>query len=465
MAKEIRYLIAALLAILIILNCFFYYYFQANKEEIYSAFYFYNLFSVVTFGLLFIAIVRIGGLFSIHIISSFFSFLFLYGRAFLYIFEPNKYFFETELIDYEYIGFSNMLIALIVSNIFIYSINVVYVLFGKPDRIKFNITTLDFKTERILFYFILVFGALYSFKLFLEFRHILIVGYAALYAGGLESVNYYSPIIKYSHVVFTGFFSYYLLVVHSKKRFVILAVVFFVVSFLDSLKGARIAVILPLFFILWYYNAIFTIRVSIATVFKGILALVLLASFSIYTSFKRNSLEVDLGTNILKSAISETGSTLQVVGRYIKNKDLINAPYPYFLEPIVYPYFYFRNFNVMTNGQSEEMLKHRNSLNHQFTAYVNKEAYLFGSGMGSSSPAEFFQYGLFLLILFSGVFGFILIFFYSQLYQKVLIYLSTNLVLHIFFIARETPFPNTIGILKGLFVYFILKTLFKIKWS
>jgi oligosaccharide repeat unit polymerase len=464
MAKELRYIIAALLALLIILNCFFYYYYQVNREEIYNAFYFYNLFSVVTFALLFIAIIKVGGLFSIHTISSFFSFLFLYGRAFLYIFEPSKYFFQTELIDYENIGFANMLSALVVSNVFIYSINVVYILFGKPDQIKLNITTKDIKTEQILFYIILIFGALYSLKLFLEFRHILIVGYTAVYAGGLDNVNYHSPIVKYSHVVFTGFFSYYLLVVHKKKKFLLLASVFFVVSFLDSLKGARIAVILPLFFVLWYYNALYTIKVSVGTAFKGILALVLLASFSIYSSSKRNSLEVDLRTNILKSAIAETGSTLQVVGRYIKNKDQMNAPYPYFLEPVFYPYFYFRNFSVMTKGQSEEMLDYRNSLNHQFTAFVNREAYLSGKGVGSSSPAEFFQYGLLLLIVFSIIYGLILVVFYSQLNQKVLIFLSTTLVLHVFFIARETPFPNTIGIMKGLFVYFLLKSLFSIKW-
>jgi oligosaccharide repeat unit polymerase len=464
MAKELRYIIAALLALLIILNCFFYYHYQVNREEIYNAFYFYNLFSVVTFALLFIAIIKVGGLFTIHTISSFFSFLFLYGRASLYIFEPSKYFFQTELIDYENIGFANMLSALVVSNVFIYSINVVYILFGKPDQIKLNITTKDIKTEQILFYLIFIFGALYSFKLFLEFRHILIVGYTAVYAGGLDNVNYHSPIVKYSHVVFNGFFSYYLLVVHKKRKFLLLASVFFVVSFLDSLKGARIAVILPSFFILWYYNALYTIKVSVGAVFKGILALVLLASFSIYSSSKRNSLEVDLRTNVLKSAIAETGSTLQVVGRYIKNKDQMNAPYPYFLEPIFYPYFYFRNFSVMTKGQSEEMLEHRNSLNHQFTAFVSKEAYLTGKGVGSSSAAEFFQYGLFLLIVFSVVYGFILVFFYSQLNQKVLIFLSTIVVLHVFFIARETPFPNAMVIAKGLFVYFLLKAIFSIKW-
>ena len=462
MNKYLKFIISLVLTLLVVLNVILFY-FKLNTNDIYVIFYSYNLYSVITFVLLFIAIVKVGGPFSIHSIVCFFAFLFLYGRSLLYVFEPDYSFFESELLLYENIGYVNMFEALIITNIFIYSINIFYILFGKPDNIKLCMNENSIKTEKILFNTVLIFGFLYAVKLFLEFKAIINIGYAAIYAGGLQDVNYYSQLIKYSHVFFSSFFSYYLIVINSRRKFLIIASIFLVVSFLDSLKGARITLILPIFFILWYYNSVYKITINYKTALKGSVALLLLVLFSIYSSSKRNDLEVELRTNIIKSAILETGSTLQVVGRYIKNKDKLNADYPFFLEPILYPYFYVRNFSVLTKGQSEEMLEYRNSLNHQFTAYIDKEAYLVGRGVGSSSPAEFYQYGLPPLIVLSLAYGFILIFFYRQLNNKILIFLSTSLVLHVFFIARETPFPNFIGIMKGVFVYYVLKALFSIK--
>jgi oligosaccharide repeat unit polymerase len=465
MSKQFRLFVFAALTALIVLNGVFYFLFRYDTKDSYDIFYFYNLYSVVTFAFLFIAIVKIGGLFSIHAISNFFSFLFLFGRSSLYVFEPNYAFFETDLLVYENIGFSSMLTALIVANIFLYTINAVYVLFGKPDHIKLDINKGTIRTERILFYIIIVFGGLYSVKLFFEFRQILSIGYAAIYAGGLQNVDYHSPIIQYSHVLFAGFFSYYLLVVSSKRKFLLLAGLYLAVSFLDSLKGARVTLILPIFFVLWYYNSLYKINVDYKLVLRGSVVLLVLASFSIYSIFKRNDLEIDIRTNVIKSAIAETGSTLQVVGRYIKNKDQLEAKYPFFLEPVFYPYFYFRHFDILTKGQSEEMLEYRNSFNHQLSAFLNREAYLVGRGVGSSSAAEFYQYGLFLLILFSALYGGMLVIFYSQLNHKIIIFLSTTLVLHIFFIARETPFPNLVGVLKGILLYLVLKFMLSVKWT
>jgi oligosaccharide repeat unit polymerase len=462
MNKYLKLNISLVLILLVVLNVILYY-FKLNTNHIYEIFYFYNLYSVITYAFLFLAVVKVGGPFSIHTISSFFVFLFLYGRSLLYIFEPDYSFFESELLLYENVGYVNMFEALVITNIFIYSINVVYILFGKPDNIKLYINERSIKIEKILFNIILVFGFLYAFKLFLEFKAIINIGYTAIYAGGLQEVNYYSPLIKYSHVFFSSFFSYYLIVNNNKKKFLIIAFIFLVVSFLDSLKGARITLILPIFFIFWYYNCVYKITFNYKIALKGSIVFLLLVLYAIYSSSKRNDLEVELKTNFIKSAVMETGSTLQVVGRYIKNKDQLDTDYPFFLEPILYPYFYISHFSVLTKGQSEEMLQYRNSLNHQFTAFIDKEAYLVGRGVGSSSPAEFYQYGLFPLIILSLVYGFILIFFYSQLSNKILIFLSTTLVLHVFFIARETPFPNFIGVLKGVFVYHLLKSLFSIK--
>ena len=463
MNKNKRVVAFFILVILIILNVVIYYYFKTNINSIPTIFYSYNLYSVLTFALLFITIIKIGEQFSVHAIATFFAFLFLYGRSLLYIFEPNNDFFETELLDYEYIGYVNMFYAMVVTNIFLYTINTVYILFGKPDELNLDQNIKSNKIELFLYNFILVIGFLYGVKLFLEFKAIKSIGYAAIYAGGLQDINYFSPIIKYSHILFISFFSYYLIVVNNKKRFIIIASIYLVLSFMDSLKGARITLILPIFFVLWYYNSLYKIKINYKTLIRSTFLLLLLSIFSIYSSSKRNDIEVELKTNIVKSIIFESGSTLQVVGRFIKNEDKLTASYPYFLEPIFYPYFYFKYFDILTKGQSVEMLEHRNSLNHQLSAFVNKQAYLVGAGLGSSSPAEFYQYGIIPLIFFSFAYGLILIYFYSQLNNKLLIFLSTTIVLHFFFISRDTPFPNLIGILKSVLVYYGLKTIFSIK--
>jgi hypothetical protein len=256
-----------------------------------------------------------------------------------------------------------------------------------------------------------------------------------------------------------------LTIVSDKKKFLIISAIYLLTSFLDSLKGARVALILPLFFLLWYYNCLFRININFKLLYRSLFILLFIGIFSIYSKSKRNNLEMNLSVNIIKAVVTETGSTLQLIGRYIKHKDQIISSYPFFLEPILYPYFYFKNFSVFTQGQSEELLEYRNSFNHQFSAFVNKQAYLVGSGMGSSSPLEFYQFGVIPLILLSFLYGIILILFYKSFDTRIIIYMSTILVLHFMIFARETPFPNLIGILKALFTYYSIKYILLIKKS
>lgn len=462
MSKQIRLFHFFILCTLILLNTIFHYSSDYNENFNYEIFYFYNLLSVLIFLYFFYFIIKIGGLFSIHSITTFFTFLFLYGRSLLYIFETNESFFETDSMIYEYLGTSNIFTALIVVNVFTYAVTAVYILFGKPDKVRLISTPKSVKIESFLFYSLLFIGILYSIKLFIEIKAIVSLGYISIYAGGLKEINYYNPIIKFSNILFLSCFSYYLLVIKSKKKFLIIGTLFLLLSLLDSLKGARVTFILPIFYIIWYYNSVFKINIDFKIFFKFFVVLLLIATFSIYTSLKRNDLEIDLKTNLFKSAITETGSTLQFVGRYVKNKDQLISSYPFFIEPIIYPYYYFRYFDIYTNGQSEEMLKYRNSLNHQFSAFISREAYVSGRGLGSSSPAEFYQYGLIPLIFISFIYGFILITFYDLLDKKFILFISTSLVPQLFFISRDSPFPNFLLFIKGIFVFYLLKIFFLI---
>lgn len=457
--KSKRYFSFFLSIFLIIINLGIYIIITTSDEIKEPFFYSINLFSVISFIILFFCIVQQGGLVSIHSIIHFFYFLFLYGRSIYYIIYPSPDFFETELLVYEYIGIKNLAIALICANLVISIINSIYFLFGIKE--KYTIKSLshsDILKKKLVFNSLILFSFLYAFKLFLEFKYVLNAGYITIYIGGLKDVNYYSFLIQYSQLFFLSLFSYYLILNPSKRSFLKIGFLYLILSLLDSLKGARVTFILPLFYIIWYYFNVFNIKINYKIISRAVIFFVFLLFFSFIISNSRNKGDYTIKDNIVKSAILETGSTLQVVGRYIKNKKSMAFTYPYILEPIVYPYFYLTRFSIMVSGQSESMLLYRNSLNHQLTAKVDINSYLNGRGLGSSIVAEFYQYGIIVLVLLSLIYGFFLILLYKKIFTSTLLYLSPLVLTHFFFISRDTAFPNLIELFKALLMLFIIKS-------
>lgn len=419
-----------------------------------------NLFSIVTYLILYIQVIQVGGLVSIHSILHIFYFLFLYGKLILYFFSPDDSLFWTEFLITEHIGINNICIALIASNTCIICIDIIYFLYPIEEQIikplKSKYFDPDFE-ENFARKLLMVLASLFAIKLFLEFKKILEIGYVAMYAGGLKDMNYYSFVIQYSHVLFMGVFAYYLTLVPNRQKLNFVAIIFILVSFLDSLKGARIFLILPLFYMSWYYFKAYRLKLNYKYLSRGIIFSACVILFSIIMKSNRNNEDVDLKINPIVEVVNETGATIQMIGRYIVHKDELEPPYPFFLEPLLYPYFYFKYFSVLTAGQSNEMLLYRNSLNHQLTAKLNFSAYIYGIGLGSSTIAEFYQYGYFFLIPFSLIYGFFLVFIYKNMKNKYILYLSPIIVMQIFFMARESPYPNLIIVFKALFSYFIFK--------
>ena len=141
---------------------------------------------------------------------------------------------------------------------------------------------------------------------------------------------------------------------------------------------------------------------------------------------------------------------------YLNEKDNLESNYPYVLEPILYPLFYAVNTKVYKGGQSEELASKRNSFNHKFSFYLNPNYYLKGNGLGSSMIAESFQYGIFYFLLIMILFGYLIVIFERSTYKPLLI-ISPIIFNTLVFAPRESPFPNTWGILK---IYAIVVSLY-----
>lgn len=459
-----RYRISLLLFFLIstIIYIIEYVYINTNIEVSLSHFYLLNIFSVLIFFIIFISVIKISGFVSIHSFIHFFYMLFIYGRSILYIFEPDNDIFEAETLTYDYLGVKNLSIALIITTLFIICINYCYFFLGKSENFSRKPNNLN-KSEivlKITYKFLIFTSIIFFIKLLIEFFYINKVGYLAVYNGGIKDINYYSFVIQYSHVIFYSLFSFFISIYPPKREFKIISIIYIFLSIIDSLKGARVTLILPIFLIIWYNFKLFNKKINFNYLFKGSFLFFLIILYSLFLSNQRNDSSQDLRNNFIKSSLLETGSTLQFIARYVKYKETFKTNSPFFLEPIFYPYYYATNYEIITSGQSENMLKIRNSLNHQLTAKVDLDGYVAGNGLGSSTPAEFYQYGIIPLVFISVIFGWFLIWVYSQISNPFFLFISSSFLLQLFFLSRDTPFINLIGIIKSTFVYIIFNLIF-----
>jgi hypothetical protein len=190
--------------------------------------------------------------FSLFLMFNVFFFFFIYGKlvvGLVYGWE-NIYLLSTFFVE----TFSSCQIfeAILVSNISINVIHVIY--FARVKRLKNLVKSKKvFKNYRPLIFMLILFGGMFLFKSLLDFKYVLENGYKSIYIGGLANVNYYSPIVKYSHIGFWAFYYYLVSLVPPKKIFVRFSSLFLLLSFMDSLKGARVLFMMPMIFVIWYY--------------------------------------------------------------------------------------------------------------------------------------------------------------------------------------------------------------------
>jgi len=254
--------------------------------------------------------------------------------------------------------------------------------------------------------------------------------------------------------------------VPSKKKFIWMATIVCITSLTSSLKGARILFLLPVVFSFWYYYRFYVTPKWTNQIRKALIPFLLLFIILFAIKLTRNDKSIVKNVAnlnpflIFKPILLETGSTLQTVASYIEFKQEIPGDYPFVLEPILYPYYYFAYHKIMTSGQSVALVKVRNSLNHRLTYYTAPNEYLHGAGLGSSMVAEDYQYGLIYLIIIAIIFGRFLVFLEKNFVKgSLFLFLSPIIVPTIIFAPRASPFPNTWGIIKFLLILVIIKLL------
>lgn len=399
-------------------------------------------------------------LFSLPILLNFFIILFLYGRVILNLFYDNSVLLEFSLVKFFYLNTETISSVLLSVNSFVSILNIAIIYGYKRGSYGFGLIENPYKVSFLKKIFFMV-SVIYLLKNLIEINYVIRHGYLSFYDGGFSNINYYSFIIKYAHVLFLPVFSYLLLFKQSKRDILIICSVFIILAFSNSLKGARGLFILPLLFSLWYYNKFYVKQIKKQSIisFKTITLSIVIIIFSVFLKNARSTyvnIDQNLLIDIPKLILLETGRTLQIIGIFHENLEYIDKATPFILEPIVYPYYYLTNFEVMTGGQTEELVKIRNSFDDQLTYHLSASYYLSGAGLGSSFAGESIQFGYFLGSLISLLIGLLIVYYLNNLDKKIFIYLSPIIIQHTIFLARNNAFPNLITISKHLFMYFLL---------
>jgi len=394
-------------------------------------------------------------LLSIINIFNFFSILFLYGNVINYVFFDVETFYFYPLLEGMSISHKHFISSLFLINLGLSLINLVYLKFTRSDN---GIIIIGNKIPKDIMVIYIIFSFITSVKYFLELKHISNIGYVKFYMNGLGDLNYYSPIIQYSHTFLIVIYSIILSYSPKKKVYIFVSIIFCLLMMLNSLKGARVLFLLPFLFSLWFYFKYYSRLTLLGNIFPIItVSLILVIGFNTLKSSRLNEESSIFNIGDLPSLIlNETGSTQKLIAVYLSERNKIDSNYPFVLEPILYPLFYINNIDVYKGGHSKSLAETRNSLNHKISFLLNPSYYLKGNAVGSSMFAESFQYGLpfFFLIMF--IFGRFLSSIQNIKFNSKYIIFLPMLFNAAVFAARDSPFPNTWVLVKVAFLTAII---------
>lgn len=290
-----------------------------------------------------------------------------------------------------------------------------------------------------------------------QFFFVRSLGYQVFYTESFQSRNSLVPGIGLIRTLNTLAFCMVFAAHPSKRRYWSAAALFLLVAALDSLKGARSALLVPGCFILWhsvkYYNlrlgAVRTgLLISGAIAFLTIMALVRAPQDNADVSFR----------NFLIYGLSKGQYTLALV---LDNYDKVEVDSVFAIEPLIFPLKY-AVYGGKIVGQSETSATYRQDLNHTFSSQLNYDAYLSGAGIGSSYVAEAIQFGPLLMLLFVSSWLYLHdLYFRISFKFKTLALIQPIIFMHIVFSPRNSMFENTWPILKLLMFFFIVRGAFQ----
>lgn len=290
-----------------------------------------------------------------------------------------------------------------------------------------------------------------------QFRYIQEVGYLALYTEGVPTSAWAGT---FFYMFFFGFgiaFTF----ADTRRKLLVPAMLYLVVATLDSLKGARGAVIVPILFIVWYYTSRFDVRVRIIAVTRN---LALLIGLFFLLTYLRDPALFDKGIGqFLIDALSSQGRSLQLttlyvdvadkVGQFGNNMVLSNLLIP--IIAIVHP-------EVREAAQSMDQVLYSNNLKHILTYVLNETYYFAGGGTGGVYIIELIESGPIGYLLLSMGLGWFLAWLPKAMSRAWVRYLSIYFFATIFYLPRGEFFFNTLIVGKALFLYFCVATLYGI---
>jgi O-antigen polysaccharide polymerase Wzy len=278
-------------------------------------------------------------------------------------------------------------------------------------------------------------------------------GYSFFYTSGFQDRASRIPAIGLIRTV--NSLAFYMLFASkpSARRFWIISIFFLLVAALDSLKGARSTLIVPVSFIVWHAAVYYGLRIKIGRSFLLVGGAV---TFLILMAISRSSdgSEGFAVTNFLVYGLSKAQYSLALVLDNYQNVD-VRAIFAF--EPVIFPIRYMIQGSDIV-GQSETTALLRLDLNHTFSSQLNLGAYLSGAGIGSSFVAEALQFGPLIMLAFLLLwFLFNVTYFKFSQKSRLLFLIQPIIFMHIAFSPRNSIFLSTWPILKIIVIFMIIQ--------
>lgn len=309
------------------------------------------------------------------------------------------------------------------------------------------------KIGKIIFFTFLlgaVVKAIYILKFSWEY------GYIAMYLASSEDFDF--PVFVSGATTFL-LLGYCLILGSkpSKKTFLLISFIYFLVKVISLLTGERGGFIITLFFLVWYYYTFYA-KKDINIVFGGGMAfgLILLTQMVV---LMRDSKEISEGfLSLVITFFEQQGVSLQILQFMVRyNETFINNGLPYILS----------GFTTRPGtGQTVKTGIDSTYLGDRLSYFLNPSSYLHGNGMGSSFLGEFYDLGIVLFIIFSAFTGvFIAYFSRNVLSNRILLMFSYFIVTTLLWMPRGNFLPYMPHLFMVFFSYMLILLISKRKKS
>ena len=277
------------------------------------------------------------------------------------------------------------------------------------------------------------------------------VGYVALYSAEFRSINADVPLRSlWTNLNAVGWAMWFASVPR-ERTFKWMAPLFVGLALMDSLKGARILLLVPVAFVLWYRAYVYG-REKFSLAAKVMLAVSVLAfAFGIEVARRNDGSANEALTGFLVFSVSKAQYTLAL---FLDNRASLNETQAFWSAPLQFPFTYLMHGTSVV-GQSVASAELRGDLGHVLSSRLNLGAYLAGAGTGSSLVAEALQFGVVAMVGLLGIFYGAYRWFFSRLDRRAFLLLAHLVFQQLVFSPRDTMFPNTWGFAKPM-VFFVI---------